>query len=394
MQSLNGNALLKETPPSSLWVAAGLAMGTLVAVGLARYAYSLILPAMRADLHWSYAQSGALNAAISLGYLFGALLTPRLEHVFGSRKSFLGGMLAAMAGLFAVSLFRDFYVLLVLRVITGIALGPIFICGFGLAARAGVASNRSTLFVSVYGAGLGLGIMLTGALLPPLIVPASHWPRGWVVLGILALIATVISVPAVRRSPAAPAASAAVARTSLRKLGPLFVAVLAYGAGYFALVTFVVAYLCARGYEHARIVEFWIVAGAVLVITIFLWGRVLTRLRGGWGVAATNGLLILSALILLIWKSELVVVLASIMFGASVLVSGLSQFDYGRRLSAPEDWTRVIAALTAVFCLGQTLGPIFCGWISDLGGLRVGMLAAVGLLLVCIVAALGQRQHP
>ncbi|MBU6421101.1 MAG: YbfB/YjiJ family MFS transporter [Gammaproteobacteria bacterium] len=49
-------------------------MGTLVAVGLARYTYSLLLPAMRTDLHWSYVQAGSLNAAISMGYLAGALL--------------------------------------------------------------------------------------------------------------------------------------------------------------------------------------------------------------------------------------------------------------------------------------------------------------------------------
>ena len=35
---------------TSLWIVAGLAMGPAIALGLARFAYALLLPAMRADL--------------------------------------------------------------------------------------------------------------------------------------------------------------------------------------------------------------------------------------------------------------------------------------------------------------------------------------------------------
>ncbi|MGH9054723.1 MAG: YbfB/YjiJ family MFS transporter [Acidimicrobiales bacterium] len=53
--------------------AAGLALGPAVALGLARFAYALLLPAMRTDLHWSYTQAGALNTANALGYFAGAI---------------------------------------------------------------------------------------------------------------------------------------------------------------------------------------------------------------------------------------------------------------------------------------------------------------------------------
>lgn len=386
-----GKPLARSSTPS-LWVAAGLAMGTVVAIGLARFAYSLLLPAMRSDLHWTYAQAGSLNAAISIGYLVSALLTPRVERALGGRSSFFGGMLVAATGLLATAVFRDFHALLTLRFLTGVALGPIFICGFSLASHAGAVSGRGTLFSSVFAAGLGLGIVLSGVLLPPLLGSASDWPKGWVMLAALGFAAALLAVPAVRRSPEATSTPVHAGKPyPLRGLAPLLLAALLYGAGYFALVTFVIAYLRASGYSHAHILEFWITAGMVLMITMPLWGRVLSRFRGGWGVAVTNALLITSAAMVLLGRGEAVVVLASVLFGASVLVSGFSQFDYGRRLTTPENWTRVIAALTAAFCVGQTLGPIFCGWASDLGGLRAGMLAAIGLLALCIIAALLQR---
>jgi hypothetical protein len=52
---------------ASLWIPVGLAVGPLVAIGLARFAYALLLPAMRADLDWSYAQAGAMNTANAIG---------------------------------------------------------------------------------------------------------------------------------------------------------------------------------------------------------------------------------------------------------------------------------------------------------------------------------------
>jgi predicted MFS family arabinose efflux permease len=51
-----------------LWVVVGLAMGPAVALGLARFAYALLLPSMRADLGWSFANAGAMNTVNAAGY--------------------------------------------------------------------------------------------------------------------------------------------------------------------------------------------------------------------------------------------------------------------------------------------------------------------------------------
>jgi len=56
-----------------LLIAAGLALGPMVALGLARFAYSLLLPAMRSDLQWTLTQAGAMNTANAVGYLVGAI---------------------------------------------------------------------------------------------------------------------------------------------------------------------------------------------------------------------------------------------------------------------------------------------------------------------------------
>ena len=43
-----------QRSPTSLATAFALALGAAISLGLARFSYALLLPAMRADLGWSY----------------------------------------------------------------------------------------------------------------------------------------------------------------------------------------------------------------------------------------------------------------------------------------------------------------------------------------------------
>ena len=66
--------------------AGALALGAALSLGLARFAYALLLPAMRADLGWSYFTAGAMNTVNAAGYLLGALLLPRWMARGGARQ--------------------------------------------------------------------------------------------------------------------------------------------------------------------------------------------------------------------------------------------------------------------------------------------------------------------
>ena len=62
-----------------------LSFGPAVANSFARFAYALVLPAMRSELALSYSQAGWLNTANALGYLAGAVLTRLLVQQLGNR---------------------------------------------------------------------------------------------------------------------------------------------------------------------------------------------------------------------------------------------------------------------------------------------------------------------
>ena len=189
-----------QTVGNSLWIVAGLAMGPVVALGLARFAYALLLPAMRADLGWSYANAGAMNTANALGYLAGALIAAPIARRFGIKQTFFAGILVTAIGAGASGLTAHFGLLLSLRVLTGLMGALAFVAGGSMTAAVAGAAAKAPVALGIYFAGGGLGVTLS-ALTVPLLVERLGWRGGWQVLGGLALVATAIALPALLRAP-------------------------------------------------------------------------------------------------------------------------------------------------------------------------------------------------
>ncbi|HOZ65173.1 MAG TPA: YbfB/YjiJ family MFS transporter, partial [Burkholderiaceae bacterium] len=118
----------------TLWLALALSLGAAVSLGVTRFAYGLLLPTMRTDLGWSYTLAGAMNTANALGYLLGALATPRLMQRLGPARLLLGGALLASVFMVLSGFFVDATPLLVQRLLAGVASAFVFIAGGLLAA--------------------------------------------------------------------------------------------------------------------------------------------------------------------------------------------------------------------------------------------------------------------
>src|SRR6516164_3052043 len=121
---------------------ARLALGTASALGLARFAYGLILPAMHTELGWNLAQAGALTTANALGYLLGALIaTPVARRLTAAATFRLGTVLTAVT-LAATAATASFPMLLLARAAAGVSGALVFITG-GVIASHLAASTRS-----------------------------------------------------------------------------------------------------------------------------------------------------------------------------------------------------------------------------------------------------------
>ena len=167
-----------------------------------------------------------------------------------------------------------------------------------------------------------------------------------------------------------------------------------FGAGYIAYATFIIAYLRSEeGFSAASVSLFWSILGLTSVAAAFLWGPILARLTGGLGTAATISVVMVGAAVPLLWSRPGAAYLSAILFGGSFLSVVAAVTAFARKAARPHAWTAVIAAFTVVFGLGQSVGPILSGALSDgPSGIRSGLWLSVGLLAAGSIVAVFQGE--
>ena len=385
-------------PGSALWPTLGLALGPAAALGLARFAYALILPAMQRDLNWTYTQSGGLNTASAVGYLLGAAGGAAAGRAWGGRTAFLAGLLLTALALFASGVSGDYTLLLLWRAIAGVAGAVTFVTGGALAAElaSGFPARVGGLIVGGYFGGVGLGIAASGALLPAWLAYGGSWQGAWWVVGSLGALAWLVALRATSVFGAPKTADAAPAQTgatALRPLWPTLTAYFLFGAGYVSYMTFVIAFLRGEGLGSGPVAAFWMLLGAAVVASSWLWRDPIAR----WPTRRVLPLIMLmlaAGTALPLASPALPVVFASgTLFGGCFLAVIAAITALVRRVLPRQAWASALSAATAIFSVGQILGPIWSGWLSDLTGvLNWGLGGSALLLLLGAGVAAWQRE--
>ena len=382
---------------TSLWVVIGLAMGPAVALGLARFAYALLLPSMRAALGWSFATAGMMNTANAAGYLVGALVAAPLGKRLGDKGVFIISLLTTSIIICLSGVTGNFLGLLALRLFAGFTGALAFVSGAVLtsAAAAGGSKSRAPTLLGIYFCGAGVGIMASAVAIPPLLGVVG-WRGGWLVLGALALVATLLGALSVRGVPEPSHRQLSSGRGgwSPRFMAPKLLCYGLFGAGYIAYATFIVAYLRNNeGFSSSGITRFWLTLGFSSAIAAFAWGPILGRLKGGWGTSATLAGVTMGAALPLLWHGATSAYLSAVLFGGSFLAVLTAVTSFARRAAKQHAWAAAIAALTIAFGLGQCIGPMLSGALSDgASGLKAGLWLSAAILAVATCVAMLQPE--
>jgi MFS family permease len=174
------------------WVIVG--VGVLVkmaGLGFGRFAYSMLLPNMRESLGFSYIQMGLLSGGILLGYLLFSFISGMLATQFGPKRIIVASLLCSSLSMFCLSRFSGFFPLLFFTFAMG-------------AGAAGAHISMTTLpmvwfgkqllgrAVGIIAGGTGLGIIVTGFLLPVLLLSwgKEAWRECWILMALITLAIT------------------------------------------------------------------------------------------------------------------------------------------------------------------------------------------------------------
>jgi len=270
--------------PAWLSAAAGLC-ASLVGLGLARFAYTPLIPALIAAKWFSPAEAVYLGAANLAGYLVGALIARELGTRAGSVRALRWAMVLASICCFACSMPVSFVWFSAWRFLAGVTGGVIMV----LAASTilpHVAPGKRGIVGGVIFAGVGLGVAASGTLVPLLLQQGLR--QTWYGLGILSAILTLVSWKA---WPADVATAEHAAESHVPSRAPRLTAVRAlnaeYGLNALALVphmVFLVDFV-ARGLGQGITAgsHYWVLYGIGATLGPLLTGHLADR--AGFGPA-------------------------------------------------------------------------------------------------------------
>ncbi len=380
------------------WIVAALSLGPAVTNGFARFAYGLILPAMRDDLGWNFTEAGWINTANAIGYLLGALLALATIGRFGPRKLFVWGMALTTLSLVFSAITRDIAVLSALRIAAGIGGAPVFIAG-GAMASAMFAEDRSknALALAVYFGGGGFGMVLTAASLPLFIdwFGPPGWPLVWLMLGVASWIAFAASFAAAEAAPVAkpPAPGEERTRLPVWRMLAILINYTLFGLGYVIYITFLIAWMRDWGASAELVALTWGVMGVAVSLSAFLWRYVLALSQAGGAAALTTLMTGIGAILPVLSPGPVMVLISAFLFGGSFFMVPTAGTNFVRKNLAPYHWGPAISFMTVVFAIGQIIGPVGAGALADHMGGTTETLIASGAILV-LGAAVAMLQRP
>jgi predicted MFS family arabinose efflux permease len=361
-----------------------------VGLGIARFAYALVLPDMRDTLGWSYSAAGFMNTINAVGYLAGALIAARCIKRFGLSAALRWGTLACLMSLALCALSGNFIVLSSARLLAGLGAAIAFVASGALAATIAQSHpERANFLLSLFYAGPGLGI-LTSGLIAPFVLQALGPGSWWIVWWALTLLSVAMTIPLLL-APFDAGASLSGAVSTKIAIRPLLIYLTGYflfGAGYIAYMTFMIAYVRDGGGGAPAQSAFWCLIGASAFVTPWVWRRVLARNSGGVSTAIIQGVNAIGAALPLFGHSPLLLAISALVFGVAFFAVVGSTTAFVRFNYPPAEWPTAIAVLTITFGIGQILGPIATGAITDaFGSLSYALNVSAVMLAVGAIAS-------
>jgi MFS family permease len=366
-----------------------------VAIGLARFGFTPLLPLMQAEAGFDASTAGWIAAANYAGYLAGAVWAARVSSDAGRHRLLAWGLAATALSLAPMALTEWTFAWMAIRFVSGLTSAWVFVTASALVIPYLHGRGRSAWDGWHFG-GVGLGMAASGAVAAA-VGPLAGSAGGWMTLSGLAAAAAVL----VWRGLAPVHGDGAVRASAGAKplaypLGFLVAAYGCHGFGYIVTGTFLVAQAKALGF--GAIADWlWVLAGAANLPSPALWSWLAVRYGFLASLIAAHLILAAGAICTVALPDAVGLTLGALAFGLTFMgVTGVA-LSMGRAI-VPDAPGRVIGRMTVVLGVGQILGPVVAAKLAASGDYSSGLalsavvtLAGMGFLIAGWREARGAR---
>jgi sugar phosphate permease len=392
-----------------------LAIGTLTvlgALGLGRFGYTMVLPAMQKGLGMNNTYAGILATANLAGYLALSVIGGALASRYGPRTVITLGLAISGIGMLLTGTATGFISAIIWRTLTGIGSGASNVPAMGLM-QSWFGKKRRGFASGIAVSGSSLALIFIGPAVPYILSVYNDkgWRISWFIFGGIALLLAIIGFFILRNRPS---------DIGLKPLGLntdevissqqteglhwghvyrssvvwyLGVVYFAFGFSYMIYMTFFVKSLIADGgYTQLSAGHLFMVIGWFSLLCGLIWGTVsdvIGRKRTLFIVYLIHAL---SFSLFALWSAPVGYTISAILFGLTAwsipaIMAATCGDVLGSRM-APA----ALGFITLFFGIGQAIAPSIAGTIADtVGSFSPAFLLASGMALLGAIGTLFLR---
>jgi len=368
-------------------------------LGIARFAYTPLLPLMQQQAGLGIAEGGWLAAINYMGYLSGAIIASLISNVMLKDRLYRLGLVLALVTTIGMGLTDNLWLWATLRFVAGLSSAAGLLLGSGLILHWLIRhDHRSEL--GIHFGGIGLGIAFC-AIAVELMHPHFDWREQWV---LLTVVGALMAIPAWAWLPrpevqsvtknGAPMVDRPPSTVFLR----LFMA--AYfcaGVGYVVSATFIVAIVEQLPGLQGKGSWTFMVLGLAAAPACIIWDLIARRIGDINALISAFILQIVGILLPVIAPSFGVTMFGAALFGGTFIgIVSLVLTMAGRFY--PTRPAKMMGKMTISYGIAQIAAPAITGLLAERGGsysdglyLAASMMT-LGSLLMLILKARSKRE--
>jgi len=353
-------------------------------IGLARFAFTVLLPGMQTGMGLPYNYMGFIGTGNFTGYLAAVLVSPLLVRRFSSRATITGGLLLIGGCMLGISCSSSFVSVLLLYSLAGMGSGfanipmmALIPCWF----RSELRGRAAGLVIG----GIGTGIIFVGFLIPLLnrSYGADGWRSSWLVLGLISMVIAACAAtllhnhpsdlglePIGRSLPLSPDQLKPRERPgdggTLLRLGLLY---LVFGATFMVYGTFIVATMVNDyGLSEVKAGSYWAWVGFFSLFSGVGFGVLSDFIGRKRGMALVFAVQTAAYLLAGLKLGSTPLIVSIVLYGLtvfaipSIITAAVGDY-FGQSKAA-----RALSSVTLFFAFGQTIGPAGAGLIAGANG--------------------------
>ena len=366
----------------------------ILALGVARFAYTPLLPLMQQQAGLGVADAGWLAAINYAGYLSGALLASRINDLVLKDRLYRLGMIMAVLSTAMMALATDVTLWAVSRYLAGLSSAAGMLLGTALNLNWLIRhGQRSEL--GIHFSGLGLGIVLS-AVGVALMNDSFNWQTQW---WVFTVIAAVLLIPALGWLP--PPDTSGLTKTgqpmpdappSRRYLNVFMAAYFCAGVGYVVSATFIVAIVDRLPGLAGHGNTAFLVIGLAAAPACIIWDLIARRIGDIDALILAAGLQIVGIVLPVLVGGLAAALAGAALFGGTFIGMVSLVLTMAGRFY-PTRPAKMMGRMTLGYGAAQILGPAITGMLAvHFGSYATGLYLAAAVMTVGMVLLIVLRR--